>query len=124
MTYYPNGNSDTLSEQCSDCLIGLENYCPVAFVQVDYNYEQFKKEGRFKGHIHPIVEGIMQCLIEDGKCMMKKEIDRAIARSKKVECRNLEMREGKKICCINFRGICKGIENCVDYNPKEQKNDR
>ena len=44
MAYYSNGSETSfLDTECTTCAIGKEA-CPIAFVQIDYNYEQCGNE--------------------------------------------------------------------------------
>ena len=67
MAYFPNGSSGyTLDEQCMDCL--PEEPCPIAYVQIEYNYEQCNA-GQEK-----MRELLRHLVTDDGKCQMKKYV--------------------------------------------------
>ena len=67
MAYFPNGSSGAiLDEQCAECL--PEDPCPIAFVQIEYNYEQCHA-GQEK------IRELMNILVnEKGECQMKKYV--------------------------------------------------
>lgn len=67
MAYFPNGSSgEVLDMQCCDCL--PYDPCPVAWVQLEYNYEQCK-EGQEK------MRALLNCLVDEkGKCKMKQYV--------------------------------------------------
>ncbi len=67
MAYFPNGSSGAiLDEQCAECL--PEDPCPIAFVQIEYNYEQCNA-GQEK------IRELMNILVnEKGECQMKKYV--------------------------------------------------
>jgi hypothetical protein len=92
MSYFSNGTEgEELDIQCADCLIGIENFCPIAFMQMEFNYNQIchaKGLERFKGHPLPFISQLMDTLIKDGECLMKPEIEKALKRDnvlKKIE---------------------------------------
>ncbi len=70
MAYFANSTEGAvLDEQCGNCRIGAENYCPVAFVQGHYNYIQLKKGNE-------TVSGLLSMLVDEkGNCAMKRAID-------------------------------------------------
>lgn len=86
MAYFSNGTEGrVLDEQCSDCPLGAGwndpdqpllfdvertmRYCPVAFVQGMYNYDQIKK-GNEK------LREAMSLLVEDkqGQCQVRQQL--------------------------------------------------
>ena len=71
MAYFPNGCAGMfLDEQCEECIIGIENPCPVALMQLEYNYKQFDKEGK-----PTEMSKLMNIFIDKGgKCLMLKEL--------------------------------------------------
>ena len=73
MAYFSNSTEGAvLDEQCCDCRIGMDNPCPVAFVQGYYNYMQVKKGNK-------ALRGCLSMLVrEDGSCAMKETIDEYI----------------------------------------------
>jgi len=72
MAYFANGTEgEILDEQCSDCRIPDDAPCPVLWVQTHYNYKQLDK-GK-----ETLTSELMNCLVdENGKCLMKVEIDK------------------------------------------------
>lgn len=75
MTYYANGTEGAeLDAQCMNCQIGIEKYCPIAHIQYEFNYKQFGKD-RFQGYLSPTINAILNTLICNGECRMKKCID-------------------------------------------------
>lgn len=78
MAYFSNASEgDVLDEQCANCPVGRQSDfpCPVLWVQKEYNYKQFDKEG-----MRNIVSEVLNELIEDktGKCRMKYVIEKAL----------------------------------------------
>lgn len=73
MAYFPNSSAgEVLDQQCCECIIGMENPCPVAFVQMEYNYKQFDKNGKRNE-----LSGLLDRLIAPcGTCLMKRELDK------------------------------------------------
>ncbi len=69
MAYFSNGSEgEILDRQCRLCL-GWDSACPIALVQMLYNYDQVDK-GREK------LRDAMSLLIDDdGVCQMKKQLD-------------------------------------------------
>ncbi len=67
MAYFPNGTSGMpFDYQCMDCKYG-EKACPVALVQLLYNYDACNNE---------VATKILDALVKnDGTCEMKKIID-------------------------------------------------
>ena len=80
MAYFPNSSADTLTEQCYDCPLGAGwdnplqkrlfgderplRPCPVAFVQLQYNYDQVG---------NPNLKAAMTLLVnDDGVCEVRK----------------------------------------------------
>ena len=65
MAYFSNGTEGMVFDhQCSLCKYG-EKYCPIAFVQQEYNYEACNNE---------IARKILDTLVENnGTCAMWKE---------------------------------------------------
>lgn len=67
MAYFPNGSSGAiLDEQCAACL--PEDPCPIAYVQIEYNYEQCNA-GQEK-----LRELLRHLVTDDGQCQMKKYV--------------------------------------------------
>jgi len=85
MGYFPNGSSgEVLDEQCANCLLGsgwndpaqqelfvtdrLLKPCPVAFVQLTYNYKQGDKGNKD-------LRDAMTLLIDDrGVCQVREQL--------------------------------------------------
>lgn len=69
MAFFRNGTeSMILDKQCAECLI--TGFCPVLWVQSDYNYKQIDNE-MLREAINQLVNDIT------GECQMKKAIDDA-----------------------------------------------
>ena len=92
MAYFPNGTSgDVLDRQCADCPLGFgwnnpnqaklfdddrqPKPCPVAFVQLTYNYDQLNKGNE------QLREAISKIVCDSGECKV---------RSLLVECRSTD----------------------------------
>lgn len=74
MAYFPNGTAgEYLTEQCNNCLHGIKDdiVCPVAVVQMSYNYDQLD-EGN-----EALQEAMNELIDENGDCQMKKAIEDA-----------------------------------------------
>ena len=72
MAYYSNSSEgDLFDEQCSECIhADPEVMCPIALVQMEYNYDQLK-EGQEK------LKAVMEILVDQKKgCQMKPFIDK------------------------------------------------
>jgi hypothetical protein len=67
MAYFSNGTEGmVLDNQCSECIYG-EEPCPIALMQLEFNYEQIG---------NTLARRIMDTLIDEkGICQMKKLID-------------------------------------------------
>jgi hypothetical protein len=67
MAYFANGSEGAiLDNQCDECIHGIsEEMCPVAFVQMNYNYTQ-------KGDLTKCLNYLID---EHGICQMKRAID-------------------------------------------------
>ena len=67
MAYFSNGSKgEVFDEQCSKCKYG-DKSCPIAFVQMEYNYKACNKK---------TTRIILDFLIErDGSCTMFKEFE-------------------------------------------------
>lgn len=80
MAYFANSSEEVLSEQCADCPLGYgwndpsqkplfpveqtPKPCPVALIQLQYNYEQLG---------NPCLRAAMNCLVsESGICQVRK----------------------------------------------------
>ena len=74
MAYFPNGPAgEVLTDQCDNCLHGLDDslLCPVAHVQVTYNYDQLNPGNED-------LQAAMELLIADhGECRMKLAMEKA-----------------------------------------------
>lgn len=68
MAYFPNGSAgEVLDNQCAECPLG-EGPCPVALVQMMYNYTQVD-DGQES------LRGAMALLVsDDGICQVRKQI--------------------------------------------------
>jgi len=83
MAYFPNGSTgEVLDEQCADCPLGCgwndpeqqilfeveyaPKPCPVAFVQMSYNYDQIDK-GQEK-----LRECLSRLVADNGECQVRK----------------------------------------------------
>lgn len=65
MAYFSNGS--VFEEECSDCKLGQEP-CPIAWVQMDNNYEACNNE---------VASKILDYLVSnEGVCAMKKLINK------------------------------------------------
>ena len=64
MAYFSNGQEGScFDEECSTCKYG-QDPCPIAFVQINYNYDSVNKK---------VATKILNALIkDDGTCEMKK----------------------------------------------------
>ena len=62
MAYFPNGSAgERFEDQCSKCKYG-DSPCPIAWVQVEFNYEAANNK-----------TAILEALVkDDGACMMYK----------------------------------------------------
>ena len=72
MAYFPNGTAgEYLDEQCAECIHeDPEAGCPVALIQLEYNYSQHNKG-------NSSLKKAMGWLINDtGDCQIKKMIDK------------------------------------------------
>lgn len=68
MAYYPNGTSGVIFDKgCVDCLHEELDYgCPIAFIQMNYNYSQ---------HDHEKVKEILDYLVDQEKgCILRDKI--------------------------------------------------
>lgn len=64
MAYFSNGSEGMVFEdQCSKCKLG-DKYCPIAWIQMDCNYEQHKDT---TGTATKILNSLVS---QDGKCIM------------------------------------------------------
>lgn len=72
MAYFSNGSEGAyLYNQCLDCIHYVEDLgCPVALVQMLYNYDQMK-EGNEK-----LREAMNLLINENGQCLMKPVIEK------------------------------------------------
>ena len=71
MAYFSNGSEGmVIDDQCSRCIHADEEaHCPIAYVQLEFNYDQQKKGNED-------LKKAMSVLIDkDGKCNMKPLID-------------------------------------------------
>ena len=74
MAYFPNGTAgEILDEQCHNCLHGTSDgiLCPVAHVQVEYNYDQLEPWNK------PLRAAMNLLINEQGICQMKAAIEKA-----------------------------------------------
>lgn len=72
MAYFANGTEGgILDEQCHNCLHGLNDdvLCPVALVQVTYNYAQL--------HQPDLQTALIMLVDEHGACQMRRALERA-----------------------------------------------
>ena len=62
MAYFPNGTSgEVFDDQCAQCIL-YERACPIAWVQMEYNYEACNV---------PVARKILDDLVKDcGRCEM------------------------------------------------------
>lgn len=78
MAYFSNGTEGMiLDEQCLECRVGAVEglFCPVMFVQVEYNYKQLDDKGK-----RTMISELLNRLVnEKGECQMKMAIDKALA---------------------------------------------
>ena len=65
MAYFPNGSAGMcFDDQCTKCIFG-KKACPIAWVQIDNNYEAAN---------NPVARKILDYLVKsDGTCAMYKE---------------------------------------------------
>lgn len=72
MAYFPNGTaSQYLDNQCGECLIPMDKPCPILYVQLTYNYEQFDEDGK-----PTKTSEVIDCLVnKKGDCQMKPLLD-------------------------------------------------
>lgn len=77
MAYFSNGTEGmTFDHQCSLCKYG-EEYCPIAFVQFNYNYDAVNNE---------IATKILNDLVENnGTCIMYKTFERDFSRESETK---------------------------------------
>lgn len=65
MAYFSNGTEgEVFDEQCMKCKYG-NGYCPIAFVQIEYNYDACNNKTARK-----ILDALVK---QDGTCMMFNE---------------------------------------------------
>ncbi|MFH2061235.1 MAG: hypothetical protein ABIJ59_20410 [Pseudomonadota bacterium] len=72
MAYFPNGTAgEYLDEQCAECIHeDPEAGCPIALVQMEFNYSQHNKgNGELKRAMDILIN-------KHGDCQMKKMIDK------------------------------------------------
>ena len=74
MAYFSNGTEgDVLTEQCHNCLHGLDDeiMCPVTHVQLEYNYKQLDDGNQD-------LRAAMNLLIDErGNCLMRAAMEKA-----------------------------------------------
>ena len=65
MAYFANSSDGfNFDEECMNCKYGGDKGCPIAFVQMEYNYDACNNE---------VATAILDNLVSnDGKCAMKK----------------------------------------------------
>lgn len=75
MAYFSNSSEGSvLDEQCCDCYMGIDEPCPVAFVQMNWNYSQVGND---------MAREILNELVsEKGICKMKVAIEKNISPGK------------------------------------------
>jgi hypothetical protein len=71
MAYFSNGSEGmVLDAQCAKCKIPNDAPCPILFVQMNYNYEQFTDGKRNK------ISEVLDSLVDkEGNCRMKPILD-------------------------------------------------
>lgn len=72
MAYFSNGcEGEVLDAQCAECPVGKPDIgCPVALVQMLYNYDQLDE----RGEPNKLAELMNVLINEDGECQMRKSI--------------------------------------------------
>ena len=69
MAYFSNSSEGSvLDEQCLECFMDIEEPCPIAYVQMNWNYKQIGND---------MAREILNELVEDGSgdCRMKQAMD-------------------------------------------------
>jgi len=110
MAYFPNGTAGMiLDEQCDECLHGNpESACPLAFAQMNFNYEQCG---------NALAEKILNSLVnKDGKCLMKpateKHLKSILIGPQDMDCDHEWVHVGEQVVedaemCLNCKAIRK-----------------
>ena len=71
MAYFSNSSEGSvLDEQCIECFLSHEIPCPVAWVQMNWNYKQIGND--------MAREILNELVTEDGDCKMKTTLDEQI----------------------------------------------
>lgn len=111
MAYFPNSSAGAvLTDQCDVCLHGMNDglLCPIAYVQVEYNYKQLDVG-------NTDLQAAMNLLIADqGECRMKLAMEKAGIKIDLSDKDQLELIEEKCSCRMSDAWRCAVDQNLTD----------
>ena len=74
MAYFANGiEGEYLDNQCAECIIPDDVFCPILVAQMQFNYDQCAaRQGKLRKCLSMLVD-------DDGNCRMKPLIEKGMA---------------------------------------------